>query len=85
MTIKQKSPTSGSSIHPCLGEAKRGRQSIAGSNHNSLYHFWKRFTLSHKHRSPKGYVNKGIGTHRKHMRNNETCMRLYKIIRRNIN
>ncbi|RRT35310.1 hypothetical protein B296_00051829 [Ensete ventricosum] len=35
-----KSPTSGSSIHPRLGEVRRGRQSIAGSKHNSLYHFW---------------------------------------------
>ena len=31
MTTWQKSPTSGSSIHPRLGEVKGGRQSIAGS------------------------------------------------------
>ncbi|CAL9779882.1 unnamed protein product, partial [Musa acuminata subsp. burmannicoides] len=32
------------SIHPRLGEVRGGRQSIAGSMHNSLYHFWQRFT-----------------------------------------
>ncbi|RZR72304.1 hypothetical protein BHM03_00012136 [Ensete ventricosum] len=85
MTIKQKSLTFGSSIHPRLGEARRGRQSIVGSNHNSLYHFWQRFTLSHKHQSTKGYVNNEIGTYRKHMQNNEISMHLYKIIRCNIN
>ncbi|RWW55643.1 hypothetical protein BHE74_00037700 [Ensete ventricosum] len=45
----------GSSIHPRLGEVRRGRQSIAGSKHNSFYHFWQRFTLSHKHQSTKGH------------------------------
>ncbi|RZS08619.1 hypothetical protein BHM03_00039651 [Ensete ventricosum] len=61
------------------------RQSITGSKHNSLYHFWQRFILSHKHQNTKGYMNNEIDTHRKHMRNNETSMRLYKIIRCNIN
>ncbi|RZS18525.1 hypothetical protein BHM03_00050816 [Ensete ventricosum] len=46
---------SGSSIHPRLGEVRRGRQSIAGSKHNSLYHFWQRFILSHKHQNTKGH------------------------------
>ncbi|RWW40866.1 hypothetical protein BHE74_00035491, partial [Ensete ventricosum] len=79
------SPTSRSSIHPRLGEVRRGRQSIAGSKHNSLYHYWQRFILSHKHRSTKGCVNNEIGMHWKHMRNNETCMRLYRIIQWDIN
>ncbi|RZS02250.1 hypothetical protein BHM03_00032262 [Ensete ventricosum] len=35
----------GSSIHPRLGEVRRGRQSIAGSKHNSLYHFWQRLVV----------------------------------------
>ncbi|RWW02064.1 hypothetical protein BHE74_00042981 [Ensete ventricosum] len=70
MTIKQKSPTSVSTIHPRLGEVRRGWQSIAGSKHNFLYHFWQKFTLSHQHQSIKGHVNNEIGMHRKHMRNN---------------
>ncbi|RWW74216.1 hypothetical protein BHE74_00017844 [Ensete ventricosum] len=80
MTTKHKSPTSGSSIHPCLSEFIGGRQSIVGSKHNSFYHFWQKFTLSHKHHSTKKHVYNEIGMHLKHMRNNETCMRLYEII-----
>ncbi|RWV87177.1 hypothetical protein GW17_00050859, partial [Ensete ventricosum] len=49
------SPTFGSFIHPRLSEVIGGWQSIAGSKHNSLYHFWQQFTLSHKYRSTKGY------------------------------
>ncbi|RWV86624.1 hypothetical protein GW17_00051466, partial [Ensete ventricosum] len=79
------SPTSRSSIHPRLGEVRRGRQSIAGSKHNSLYYFWQRFTLSHQHKSTKVHINNEIGTYQKHMRNNETSICLYKIIRCNIN
>ncbi|RWV77167.1 hypothetical protein GW17_00062045 [Ensete ventricosum] len=66
MTIKQKSPTFGSSIHPRLGEVRRGWQSIAGSKHNSIYHFWQRFTLSHKHQNKKDMSNKSV-IYRKHM------------------
>ncbi|RWW15975.1 hypothetical protein BHE74_00015924 [Ensete ventricosum] len=40
-----------SSIHPHLDEVIGGRQSITGSKHNSFYHFWKRFKLSHKNYS----------------------------------
>ncbi|RWW53352.1 hypothetical protein BHE74_00040166, partial [Ensete ventricosum] len=79
------SPTSRNSIHPRLGEVRKGRQSIAGSKHNSHYHFLQRFILSHQYQSTKGHVNNEIGTHRKHIRNNETSIRLCKIIRCNIN
>ena len=48
MTTWQKSPTSGSSIHPRLSEVNGAGRAIAGSKHNSLYHFWQRFTISHK-------------------------------------
>ncbi|RWW18162.1 hypothetical protein BHE74_00031310, partial [Ensete ventricosum] len=51
------SPTSGSSIHPRLGEVRGGRQSITGSKHNTLYHFWQRSRISHKHQSTKGHVS----------------------------
>ncbi|RRT50454.1 hypothetical protein B296_00016037 [Ensete ventricosum] len=44
-----------SSIHPRLGEDSGGRQSITGSKHNTLYHFWQRSRISHKHQSTKGY------------------------------
>ncbi|RZS01830.1 hypothetical protein BHM03_00031761 [Ensete ventricosum] len=68
-----------------MGEVRRGRQSTTGSKHNSLYHFWQRFTLSHQHESTKGHVNNEIGMHLKHMRNNKTSTCLYKIIQCNIN
>ncbi|RRT35992.1 hypothetical protein B296_00051395 [Ensete ventricosum] len=49
MTTKHKSPTSGSSIHPRLSEVSRANKSIAGSEHDTLYHFWQRSRKSHKH------------------------------------
>ena len=48
MTTKHKSPTSRSSTHPRLSEVNGADRAIAGSKHNSLYHFWQRFTISHK-------------------------------------
>ncbi|RWW54438.1 hypothetical protein BHE74_00038985 [Ensete ventricosum] len=55
---------SGSSIHPCLGEVNGGRQSNAGSKHNTLYHFWQWSIISHKHQSTNDI-------YQKHMRNNK--------------
>ncbi|RWW29970.1 hypothetical protein BHE74_00056683 [Ensete ventricosum] len=37
---------SGSSIHPRLTKVIGGQQSIAGSKHNTLYHFWQRSIIS---------------------------------------
>ncbi|RRT73438.1 hypothetical protein B296_00001211 [Ensete ventricosum] len=62
-----------SSIHLRLGEVKGGRQSIAGSEHNSLYHFWQRFTYPTNTRVQKDMSNKN-GIYRKHMRNNKMYM-----------
>ncbi|RRT67896.1 hypothetical protein B296_00024041, partial [Ensete ventricosum] len=55
-TNTRKSHISESSIHPRLGEVRGGRQCIAGSKHNTLYHFWQRSRISHKHQSTKGHV-----------------------------
>ncbi|RZR95365.1 hypothetical protein BHM03_00024210, partial [Ensete ventricosum] len=72
------------STHVWVKSEGAGRAPRA-QNSNSLYHFWQRYILSHKHRSTKGCVNNEIGIHRKHMRNNETCMRLYRTIQCDIN
>ncbi|RRT67087.1 hypothetical protein B296_00003998 [Ensete ventricosum] len=53
MTIKHKSLTSGSSIHPRLSEVNGAGKSIVGSEHNILYHFWQRSRISHKYQSTK--------------------------------
>ncbi|RRT33814.1 hypothetical protein B296_00044154 [Ensete ventricosum] len=71
MTTKHKSPTSGSSIHPRLSGVSGADKSIAGSEHNTIYHFWQR---SRKYltntRVQKDMSNKS-GISQKHMRNNE--------------
>ncbi|RWV98898.1 hypothetical protein GW17_00038226 [Ensete ventricosum] len=66
-----------SSIHPHLDEVIGGRQSITGSKHNSLYHLWQKFTLSHKHHNTKDIVRNKIDTYQKHILNNETYICLY--------
>ncbi|RWW15210.1 hypothetical protein GW17_00020962 [Ensete ventricosum] len=63
MATKHKSPTSGSFIHPRLSEAIGGRQSIAGSKHNTFYHFLQRSIISHKHQSTKGHMNNKVSTY----------------------
>ncbi|RZS27636.1 hypothetical protein BHM03_00061148 [Ensete ventricosum] len=73
MTIKQKSPTSGSSIHPRLGEVRRDRQSIAGSKHNSLTISGKGSHYPTNTGVQKDMSNKS-GISRKHMQNNEIYM-----------
>ncbi|RWW35679.1 hypothetical protein BHE74_00059357 [Ensete ventricosum] len=74
MTTKHKPPTSGSSIYPRLSEVSGAGKSIAGSEHNTLYHFWQR---SRKYpintRVQKNMSNKS-GIYQKHMRNNEIYM-----------
>uniref|UniRef100_A0A804K7Z3 Uncharacterized protein n=1 Tax=Musa acuminata subsp. malaccensis TaxID=214687 RepID=A0A804K7Z3_MUSAM len=73
------SPTSGSSIHPRLGEVKGGRQSIAGSKHIP-------FTISGKgpdnptHQSTRGQCLTISSIYRKHTRNNQTYMCHFKRI-----
>ncbi|RWW11099.1 hypothetical protein BHE74_00026407 [Ensete ventricosum] len=74
MIIKHKSPTSGSSIHPCLSEVNGAGKSIAGSEHNTLYHFWQ---ISRKYPTNIGIqkdMSNKSGISRKHMRNNEIYM-----------
>ncbi|RWV95166.1 hypothetical protein GW17_00042235 [Ensete ventricosum] len=64
----------GSSIHPRLSKVSGAGKSIAGSKHNTLYHFWQR---SKKYpintRVQKDMSNRSDIYH-KHMRNNEIYM-----------
>ncbi|RRT50617.1 hypothetical protein B296_00033884 [Ensete ventricosum] len=45
----------GSSIYPRLSEVSGADKSIAGSKHNTLYHFKQRSRKFHKHQSTKGH------------------------------
>ncbi|RWV85373.1 hypothetical protein GW17_00052841 [Ensete ventricosum] len=73
MTIKQKSPTFGSFIHPCLGEVRRDRQSIAGSIITPITISGKGSHYPTNTRVQKDMTNKS-DISRKHMRNNKIYM-----------
>ncbi|RWW05877.1 hypothetical protein GW17_00030827 [Ensete ventricosum] len=55
MTNRQKSPTSGSSIHPRLGEVSGGRRASWTLSTIPFSISSKGIELSHKHQSTKGY------------------------------
>ncbi|RZR84247.1 hypothetical protein BHM03_00011018 [Ensete ventricosum] len=84
MTIKHKSPTSRSSIHPRLSEVIGGRQSTQALRITP-------FIISDKgsHCPTNTGLQKDMsnefGISRKHMRNNKSYMRLNRIIEYNIN
>ncbi|RRT32111.1 hypothetical protein B296_00056529 [Ensete ventricosum] len=83
MTTKHKSPTSRSSIHPCLSEVIEGRQSTWALSITP-------FTISCKgsHCPTNTEVQKDMsnkfGIYRKHMQNNKSYMCLNRIIEYNI-
>ncbi|RZS28143.1 hypothetical protein BHM03_00061706 [Ensete ventricosum] len=71
MTTKHKSPTSESFIHPRLSEVDGAGKSIAGSEHNTLYHFWQRSRKYPINTKVQKNMSNKSGISRKHMRNNE--------------
>ncbi|RZS23720.1 hypothetical protein BHM03_00056697 [Ensete ventricosum] len=70
MTTKHKSPTSGSSIHPCLSEVNRVDRASWALSTIPFTIFSKDPKLSHKQQVQNDMSNK-IGIYRKHMQNNE--------------
>ncbi|RWW02387.1 hypothetical protein GW17_00034525 [Ensete ventricosum] len=74
MTTKHKSPTSGSSIHPRLSHVNGAGKSIAGSKHNTLYHFCQRSRIYPTNTRVQKDMSNKIGIYRKHMRNNKIYM-----------
>ncbi|RRT42963.1 hypothetical protein B296_00008796 [Ensete ventricosum] len=84
MTTKHKSPTSRSSIHPCLSEVIGGWQSTRALSITP-------FTISGKgsHCLTNTGVQKNMsnefGIYRKHIWNNKSYMHLNRIIEYNIN
>ncbi|RRT48881.1 hypothetical protein B296_00017251 [Ensete ventricosum] len=81
MTTKHKSPTSKSSIHPCLSEVIGAQQSTQAISITP-------FTISSKHCPTNIGVQKDMsnkfGIYRKHMRNNKSYMHQNRIIEYNI-
>ncbi|RRT78926.1 hypothetical protein B296_00002248 [Ensete ventricosum] len=73
MTVKHKSPTSGSSIHPLLSEVIGGRQSSQALSITPFIISGKGSHYPTNTRVQKDMSNKS-GIYQKHMRNNEIYM-----------
>ncbi|RZS25672.1 hypothetical protein BHM03_00058905 [Ensete ventricosum] len=84
MTTKHKSPTSRSSIHPCLSEVIGGRQSTRALSITPFIISGKGSHCPTNTGVQKDMSNK-FGIYRKHMRNNKSYMHLNRIIEYNIN
>ncbi|RWV85798.1 hypothetical protein GW17_00052381 [Ensete ventricosum] len=84
MTTKHKSPTSRSSIHPCLSEVIGGRQSTRALSITPFTIFGKGSYCPTNTIVQNDMSNK-FGIYRKHMWNNKSYMHLNRIIKYNIN
>ncbi|RWW42430.1 hypothetical protein BHE74_00052023 [Ensete ventricosum] len=79
MITKHKYSTSGSSIHPCVSEVIRGRQSTRALSIALFTIFGKSSHCPTNTGVQKGMSNE-FGIYRKHMRNNKSYLCLNRII-----